>query len=138
TAAAVLQEGHTSKAGLSLTTLLASATLAILALAATLAILALAATLAILALAIAVGLLRIGQLTLLLWIALLAFLAALAIAPTLVVALDEATHGLDHAEVMVGVLPVGLRHDAVARGGRFAGQRLILIEHLVSVAAHPD
>ena len=67
---------------------------------------------------------------------LLAFLAA--IAPTLVVALDEAAHGLDHAEIVVGVLPVGLGQDAVARGRRLAGQRLVLVEHLVGVAAHPD
>src|SRR5262249_40796949 len=80
-------------------------------------------------------LLRVALLALLLRIALLAFLAALA--PTLVVALDEAAHALDHAEVVVGVLPVGLRHDAVARGGRFARQRLVLVEHLVGVAAHP-
>src|SRR5262249_51204092 len=63
--------------------------------------------------------------------------AALAVAPTLVVALHEAAHALDHAEVMVGVLPVGLRHDAVARSGRFPGQRLVLVEHLMGVTAHP-
>ena len=45
---------------------------------------------------------------------------------------------LDHAVVVVGVLPVGLGHDAVARCRRFAGQRLILVEHLMGVAAHPD
>ena len=61
-----------------------------------------------------------------------------AIAPTLVVALAEAAHGLDHAEIVVGVLPVGLGQDAVARCRRLAGQRLVLVEHLVGVAADPD
>src|SRR5207302_412182 len=61
----------------------------------------------------------------------------LAVAPTLVVALDEAARALDHAEVVVGVLPVGFRCDAIARGRRFAGQRLVFVEHLMGVAAHP-
>ncbi len=82
---------------------------------------------------VAVGLLgRAARLALLLGS--LAFLAA--IAPTLVVALAEAADGLDHAEVMVGVLPVGFRHDAVARCRRLARQRLVLVEDLVGVAAH--
>src|SRR6266851_5264967 len=126
----VLQEGDAAQAGVSLALLLATA--------ATLALLALTATLARLALgvAVAVGLLRVGRLAALLRrIALLAFLA---LAPTLVVARDEAAHGLDQAKIMIGVLPVGFRHDAVARGGRFTRQRLVLVEHLVGVAAHPD
>src|SRR5262249_31076681 len=59
-----------------------------------------------------------------------------ALAP--VVARDEATHALDHAEIVVGVLIVGFRRDAVARGSRFACEGLVLVEHLVGVAAHPD
>jgi len=133
-AAPVLQEGDAAQAGLGLARLLATATLAIVGwLAATLAILA---TLTMLDVAVAVGLLRVGRLAaLLLRIALLAFLA---LAPTLVVARHQAAHGLDQAKIMVGVLPVGFRHDAVARGRRFTCQGLVLVEHLVGVAAHPD
>ena len=97
------------------------------------------APLAMLALdvAVAVGLLRVGRLAaLLLRIALLAVLAALA--PTLVVARHEAAHGLDQAKIMVGVLPIGFCHDAVARRRSFTRQRLVLVEHLMGVAAHPD
>jgi hypothetical protein len=79
--------------------------------------------------------LRFAGLALLLRIAGLLLLAFLAIAPTQVVAMGEATHGLDDAVVVVGVLPVGLGHDAVARGSRLAGQRLVFVEHLVGVAA---
>jgi len=42
-------------------------------------------------------------------------LALFALAPTLVVALDETTLALDHAVVVVGVLPVRLGRDAIAR-----------------------
>ena len=55
-----------------------------------------------------------------------------------VVARNEAAHGLDHAEVMVGVLEIGFGEDAIAGGGRFAGQRLVLVEDLVGIAADPD
>ena len=56
---------------------------------------------------LAVGLLRAARLTLLLLRIAWLLLAFLALAPTLVVALDEAAHGLDHAVIVVGVLPVG-------------------------------
>jgi hypothetical protein len=60
-----------------------------------------------------------------------------AIAPALIAAArNEAAHGLDHAEVMVGILPVGLGRDPIARGSRLARQRLVLVEDLVGVAAH--
>jgi hypothetical protein len=60
-----------------------------------------------------------------------------AVAPALVAAArDEPAHGLDHAEVVVSVLPVGLSRDPVARGGRFARQCLVLVEDLVGIAAH--
>ena len=78
----------------------------------------------------------LSGLTLLLLRRRLAFFAA--IAPTLVVALAEAAHRLDHAEIVVGVLPVGLRQDSITRRRRLASQRLIFIEHLVGVAADPD
>ena len=84
---------------------------------------------------IGAGLLGLSTLTLLLRRR-LAFFAA--IAPTLVVALAEAAHRLDHAEIVVGVLPVGFSQDAVARRRRLASQRLILVEHLMGVAADPD
>ena len=64
-----------------------------------------------------------------------------ALAPALVVAITEATadsHGLDHAEIVLRILPVGLGQDAVARGRCLAGQRLVLVEDLVRVAAYPD
>ena len=63
--------------------------------------------------AIAVGLLRVAALALLLGI--LVRLALFALAPTLVVALDEAALGLDHPEIVVGILPVRLGRDAIAR-----------------------
>src|SRR6202008_4185875 len=89
------------------------------------------------ALALAVGLMRLtAPLSLRpLLLGSLAFLAA-ALAPTLVVALAEAADGLDHAEVVVGVLPVGLGHDAVARGCCLARQRLVLVEDLMGIAPH--
>jgi hypothetical protein len=132
-AATVLQESHAAQAGL---VLLLVAALPRLAALTGFAALARLATLAMIGVAVAVGLLlRVALLALLRRIALLlAFLAALA--PTLVVALDEAAHALDHAEVVVGVLPLGLRRDAVARRGRFARQRLVLVEHLMGVATH--
>jgi len=55
-----------------------------------------------------------------------------------VVALDKAAHGLDHAVVMVRVLEIGFGEDAITRGGRLAGQRLVLVEDLVGIAADPD
>lgn len=76
--------------------------------------------------------LRLAVLALLRVVALAAF-----VAPALVVALAEAAHGLDHTEIMLGILPIGLRQDPVPGGRSLAGQRLILVEHLVGVAAHP-
>ena len=72
-------------------------------------------------------------------LALLVGLAFLAVfAPTEVVALDEAALGLDHPIIVIGILPVGLGQNAIARGRRLAGQRLIFVEHLVRVTANPD
>ena len=85
--------------------------------------------------AVAIGLGWLLRLAWLLRITLLAFLTALA--PALIIAMGEATHGLDHPEIMVGVLPVRFRHDPIARRRRFAGQRLVFVEHLVGVAADP-
>src|SRR5690606_28461011 len=59
-----------------------------------------------------------------------------AVAPALIAARDKPAHRLDHTKIMVGVLPIGLGRDPIARGGRFAGQRLVLVEDLVGVAAH--
>jgi len=86
--------------------------------------------------AVAIGLWPVGLALLLRIARLLAFLAALA--PTLVVAMGEAAHGLDDAVVVVGVLPVGLGHDAIARRRRLASQRLVFVEYLMGVAAHAD
>jgi len=66
---------------------------------------------------------------------LLAVLAA-AVTPTLVVAVHQPAHGLDHTEIVIGVLPVGLGLNAIARGCRLARQRLVLVEHLMRVAAN--
>ena len=66
----------------------------------------------------------------------LAFLARFA--PTEVVALNEPAHRLDHPIVVIGILPIGLGQDAIARGRRFAGQCLVFVEDLMRVAAHPD
>jgi hypothetical protein len=120
-AASALEEGDTAQTGLGLAILLAS-------------LLAAAWSFAF-GVPIGVGLLGLPGLTLLLRRR-LAFFAA--VAPTLVVALAEAAHRLDHAEIVIGVLPVGLRQDAVTRRRRLAGQRLVLVEHLVGVAADPD
>ncbi len=59
-------------------------------------------------------------------------------APTEVVALDEAALGLNHPIIVIGILPVGLGQNAIAGGRRLSGQRLILVENLVRVAANPD
>src|SRR5580693_2811546 len=120
-AASALEEGDTAQTGLGLAILLASLLAAAWAFA--------------LGVPIGVCLLGLPGLTLLLRRR-LAFFAA--VAPTPVVALAEAAHRLDHAEIVIGVLPVGLRQDAVARRRRLAGQRLVLVEHLVGVAADPD
>lgn len=64
-----------------------------------------------------------------------------ALAPALVVAISEATadsHGLDHAEIVLRILPIRLGQDAVARSRRLTGQRLVLVEDLMRVAAYPD
>ena len=85
----------------------------------------------------AIGLLAagLGSLLLALRTSLLAFLATLA--PTLVVAVGEAAHRLDHAVIMVRILPVGFGHDPIARGRRLAGEGLVLVEYLVGIATHP-
>lgn len=87
------------------------------------------------AIAVGPGLLLAVRLALL-WSLLAVALGA--VAPTLIVAVDKAAHGLDHAVVVIRVLPVGLRHDAVAGGSRLACQRLVLVEDLMGIAAHPD
>lgn len=89
--------------------------------------------------AIAIGLrlvLRTAALlvTLLLRLLLLAF--TFAVAP--IVARREAAHLLDQAVIVIGVLVVGLGLDAIARSGRLAGQRLILVEDLMRISSHPD
>ncbi len=100
------------------------------------AILAAAALTLVRRVAIAIGLrLTATRLALRLLLARLTFLATLA--PTLVVALDEAAHGLDHSEIVVGVLPIGLGQDPVTRGCCLACQCLVLVEDLVRVAADP-
>lgn len=81
--------------------------------------------------------LRLVGLARLLLSALLAFLAA-SFAPTLVVAVTEAAHRLDHAEVVISILPIGLGLDAVPRGSCLAGQGLILVEDLVGIAANTN
>jgi hypothetical protein len=50
--------------------------------------------------------------------------------------MDEAAHGLDHPVVVIRVLPVGLRRDAVTRRRGLSCQRLVFVEHLVRIAAH--
>jgi hypothetical protein len=84
---------------------------------------------------LAVGLLGLTGLALLLRVALLALLAA-AVTPALVVALGNAAHGLDQAEVVIRILPIGLGHDPVAGRPRFSRQRLVFVEYLVGVATH--
>ena len=64
-------------------------------------------------------------------------LAVLAAFPALV-ARHEATHGLDHAEIVVGVLVIGFGQDAVAGRGGLASQRLVFVEDLVGITADPD
>ena len=82
-----------------------------------------------LAVPVAIGLLRLAAgLTLLLRVS-LTVLAARAVAPPLVVALAEATHRLDHAEIVIGILPVRLRHDPIARRRRLASARTRLRSH---------
>src|SRR5262245_7453125 len=112
-----LQEGHAAKPGLGVAALFAVARGAIA-----------------LAIAVAVCLMRLAGLILPL-LSRLAFLAGFA--PTLVVALAEATHALDHAEIVVGILPVGFRHDAIAGRSRLSRQRLVLVKDLVGVATDP-
>ena len=134
----VLQEGHAAQAGLGLALLFSAAALALLPALTIVAALAMLATMTVI-IAIAVGLLlRIALLaTLLLRVALLALLTFLAaLAP--VVALDEAAHALDDAEVVISVLIISFGSDSIARGRRFTRQRLVLVEHLMGVATHPD
>jgi hypothetical protein len=49
----------------------------------------------------------------------------------------EAALGLDHAEIVVRILPVGFGLDPVAGCGRLACQRLVLVEDLVRIAPDP-
>lgn len=79
------------------------------------------------------GLRLVGLAVLLLRILLLAFLAFPAWS-----ARNEAALALDHAEIVIGVLVIGLGLDAVAHGCGLAGQRLVLIVDLMRVAAHTD
>jgi len=61
-----------------------------------------------------------------------------AVAPALIVALDQATHRLDQAIIVVGILPIGFRLDAIAGSGGLACQCLILVEDLMGITPHPD
>ena len=87
------------------------------------------------AMTIAVCLLRLSALSRLLSTRLAIF--GRPVAPALVVARAEAADRLDHTKIMVGILPVGFRQNSVARRSSLSGQRLVLVEHLMSVAAHP-
>jgi len=117
-AAAVLEKGDAAQAGFGLAALVP--------------LVAARGTLALHGMAVAVRLIRLLRL-----LAGLTGLLARAVAPALIVALPEAAHRLDDAEVMVRVLPVGLGLDAIARSGGLAGQGLVFVEHLMGVAADP-
>ena len=78
----------------------------------------------------------IGLVALLRLLSCLAFVAG-AVSPSLVVALPKATHALDHAEIVIGILPVGFRQDAIARCGSLACKCLVLVEYLVGISTHP-
>ena len=110
--AAVLKESDTAEARLAIALVLATVIFAIGLIGATALVLTTATLAFAVGLSIAVGLLRFAALALLRGIGLSLFAA---IAPTLVVALDETALGLDHAEIVVGILPVRLSHDSIAR-----------------------
>src|SRR5215813_9139207 len=116
--AAILEKGHAAQARFGL------------------AIVAAAHAFAGVGVAVAVGLIGLAWLARLLLRGLT--LLAGTVAPTLVVALAEAAHALDHAEVVIGILPIRLRQDAVARSRRLARQCLVFVEHLMGIAAHAD
>ena len=46
-------------------------------------------------------------------------------------------HGVEDAEVMLGVLEVGFRHHPVAAAGRIAAELQVLLEQLLRCAAQP-
>jgi hypothetical protein len=148
-----------------LATLLRFTLLAMLRLALLTALLMLALLAILLCVALVAVLLMLAWLTILLGLALLAILLMLAlveaaaavalrsavelgplllltvfpgaVAPALIAAArNKPAHCLDHAEIMVGVLPVGLGRNPIARGGGFACKRLVLVEDLVCIAAH--
>ena len=109
--AAILKKGDAAEARLTVAPVLATVFLSIGLVPTTALVLRAALALAV-ALSIAVGLLRLASLPLLRGAGLSLFAA---VAPTLVVALDEAALGLNHAEIVVGILPVCLGHDAITR-----------------------
>ena len=124
-AAAILQERDTAQARLGIGRLFAASVVGTLGRRVT-------------AVSIAVGLLRVllaALLALLLRLLLLAF-GAFTFAP--VVALDEAAHRLDHAIIVIGILPIGLGLDAIAGRSRLTRERLIFVEDLMGIAPHPD
>jgi hypothetical protein len=139
--ASILEESDPAEAGLAIALFLATGVLGATALVvatgvlgATALVVATAALPLAVGLSVAVGLLWLTARLLLLGIG----LALFAVAPALVVALNEAALGLDHPEVVVGVLPIRLGCDAIARGRGFTRQRLILIEDLMGIASHAD
>src|SRR5918994_135431 len=104
--ASILEESDPAEAGLALALFLATGLLGATALVVATAALPLA-----IGLSVAVGLLGLTARPLLLGIGLPVF----ALAPTLVVALNEAALGLDHPEIVVRILPIRLGHDAITR-----------------------
>jgi hypothetical protein len=60
-----------------------------------------------------------------------------AIAP-LVLRAVEAAHGIDHAQVMFGVLIIGFSRNPITHRRCFARKDLVLLEDLVRVAPHPN
>lgn len=123
-AAPVLQEGNPTEAGFGVVEILAPAAHA------------LAGGMAVGVAGWRASLLAPTGLSRLLWILIL--LTTLFVAITDVIALTETTHGLDHPEIVVGVLPIGLGLDAIPRSLRLPGKSLIFVEYLMSIAANPD
>jgi hypothetical protein len=64
-------------------------------------------------------------------------LRIVAVAP-LVLRPVETAHGVDHAQVMLGVLIVGFSRNPITHRRCFARQDLVLFEYLVRVAPHPN
>ena len=50
----------------------------------------------------------------------------------------EPAHGIDHAQVMFGMLIIGFSRNPIAHGRRFARQDLIFFKNLVRVATYPN